>query len=79
MGVLLLAENIIGQLATDSTSKALAAVAELGPVTVLIAGTGADVRGLEPGRESHAEPVAVAAATQLVNGGNRRAQAMASR
>ena len=47
MGVLLLAENISGHLATDSTSKALAAVAELGPVTVLIAGTGADAAAAE--------------------------------
>jgi electron transfer flavoprotein alpha subunit len=47
MGVLLLAEVIMGQLATDSTAKALAAVKPLGDVTVLIAGTGGDAAAAE--------------------------------
>jgi electron transfer flavoprotein alpha subunit len=47
MAVLVLAESIMGALATDSTSKALAAVADLGPVTVLIAGMGGDAAAAE--------------------------------
>jgi electron transfer flavoprotein alpha subunit len=47
MGVLLLAEVIMGQLATDSTAKALAAVKPLGDVTVLIAGMGGDAAAAE--------------------------------
>ena len=47
MAVLLLAEVINGQLATDSTAKTLAAVKSLGEVTVLIAGTGGDAAATE--------------------------------
>ena len=47
MGVLLLAEVINGQLATDSTAKALSAVKSLGDVTVLIAGMGGDAAAAE--------------------------------
>jgi electron transfer flavoprotein alpha subunit len=42
MAVLLLAEVVGGQLATDQVAKALTAVAPLGPVTVLVAGQGGD-------------------------------------
>ena len=47
MAVLLLAEVINGELATDSTAKTLAAVKALGDVTVLIAGTGGDAAATE--------------------------------
>ncbi len=47
MAVLLLAEVINGALATDSTSKVLSAVASLGDVHVLIAGTGGDAAAAE--------------------------------
>ena len=47
MAVLLLAEVINGQLATDSTAKTLAAVKSLGDVTVLIAGMGGDAAAAE--------------------------------
>ena len=47
MAVLLLAEVINGDLATDSTAKTLAAVKSLGDVTVLIAGTGGDAAAAE--------------------------------
>jgi electron transfer flavoprotein alpha subunit len=47
MAVLLLAEVIEGKLATDSTAKTLAAVQGLGPVTVLVAGTGGDAAAAE--------------------------------
>ncbi|NJM81941.1 MAG: electron transfer flavoprotein subunit alpha/FixB family protein [Tabrizicola sp.] len=47
MAVLLLAEVIMGQLATDATGKALSAVKGLGPVTVLVAGTGGDAAAAE--------------------------------
>jgi electron transfer flavoprotein alpha subunit len=47
MAVLLLAEVIEGKLALDSTAKTLAAVQALGPVTVLIAGTGGDAAAAE--------------------------------
>ena len=47
MSVLLLGEVINGQLATDSTAKALAAIKSLGDVTVLIAGTGGDAAASE--------------------------------
>ena len=47
MAVLLLADVVNGQLATDSTGKALMAVKGLGPVTVLVAGTGGDAAAAE--------------------------------
>ncbi|MGB8814588.1 MAG: FAD-binding protein [Paracoccaceae bacterium] len=47
MAVLLLADVINGQLATDGVAKTLAAVKSLGPVTVLIAGTGGDAAAAE--------------------------------
>ena len=47
MAVLLLADVNGGQLATDSTAKALAAVAGLGEVHVLIAGQGGDAAAAE--------------------------------
>ena len=47
MAVLLLAEVVGGELATDSTAKTLAAVKALGDVTVLIAGTGGDAAAAE--------------------------------
>ena len=40
MAVLLLADVVEGRLATDQVAKALTAVKSLGPVTVLVAGTG---------------------------------------
>ena len=40
MAVLLLADVIDGQLATDQVAKTLTAVKSLGPVTVLVAGMG---------------------------------------
>jgi electron transfer flavoprotein alpha subunit len=42
MAVLLLADVVGGHLATDSVAKALTAVAPLGPVAVLVAGTGGE-------------------------------------
>jgi electron transfer flavoprotein alpha subunit len=42
MAVLLVAEVVGGQLATDAVAKALTAVAPLGPVTVLVAGQGGE-------------------------------------
>ncbi len=42
MAVLLLADVIDGQLATDQVAKTLTAVKSLGPVTVLVAGMGGD-------------------------------------
>ena len=47
MAVLLLAEIAGGQLALDATSKAVAAATALGPVTVLVAGTGGDAAAAE--------------------------------
>ncbi len=47
MAVLLLADIVDGQLATDSVAKALTAVKSLGPVTVLVAGTGGDAAAAE--------------------------------
>jgi len=47
MAVLLLADVNNGQLATDSVSKALSAVATLGDVHVLVAGPGADAAAAE--------------------------------
>ena len=47
MAVLLLAEVANGQLATDSVSKALSAVAPLGEVHVLVAGQGGDAAAAE--------------------------------
>ncbi len=47
MAVLLIAEVIEGQLATDATAKTLAAVAGLGDVHVLIAGMGGDAAAAE--------------------------------
>jgi electron transfer flavoprotein alpha subunit len=47
MAVLLLAEVIEGKLATDAVAKTLAAVQGLGPVTVLVAGTGGDAAAAE--------------------------------
>jgi electron transfer flavoprotein alpha subunit len=47
MAVLLLADVNEGQLATDQVAKALTAVKSLGPVTVLVAGTGGDAAATE--------------------------------
>jgi len=47
MAVLLLADVHDGQLATDQVAKALTAVGALGPVTVLVAGTGGDAAAAE--------------------------------
>ncbi len=47
MAVLLLADVVEGQLATDQVAKALTAVKSLGPVTVLVAGTGGDAAAAE--------------------------------
>ena len=47
MAVLLLADVNNGQLATDGVAKTLAAVKSLGPVTVLVAGTGGDAAAAE--------------------------------
>ncbi len=47
MSVLLLAEVINGQLATDLTAKTLAAIKPLGDVTVLVAGMGGDAAAAE--------------------------------
>jgi electron transfer flavoprotein alpha subunit len=47
MAVLLLADVNDGQLATDQVAKALTAVSALGPVTVLVAGTGGDAAAAE--------------------------------
>jgi electron transfer flavoprotein alpha subunit len=47
MAVLLLADVIEGQLATDQVAKALTAVKSLGPVTVLVAGMGGDAAAAE--------------------------------
>lgn len=47
MAVLLLAEVIEGQLATDHVAKTLTAVKALAPVTVLVAGTGGDAAAAE--------------------------------
>jgi electron transfer flavoprotein alpha subunit len=47
MAVLLLADVDDGQLATDQVAKTLTAVKSLGPVTVLVAGTGGDAAAAE--------------------------------
>jgi electron transfer flavoprotein alpha subunit len=47
MAVLLLADVVDGKLATDQVAKALTAVKSLGPVTVLVAGTGGDAAAAE--------------------------------
>ncbi len=47
MAVLLLADVIDGALATDQVAKTLTAVKSLGPVTVLVAGTGGDAAAAE--------------------------------
>ena len=47
MAVLLLADVVEGQLATDQVAKALTAVKSLGTVTVLVAGTGGDAAAAE--------------------------------
>jgi electron transfer flavoprotein alpha subunit len=47
MAVLLLADVVNGQLATDQVAKALTAVKSLGPVTVLVAGMGGDAAAAE--------------------------------
>ena len=47
MAVLLLADVVEGQLATDQVAKALTAVKSLGPVTVLVAGMGGDAAAAE--------------------------------
>ena len=41
MAVLLIAETLAGELATDATAKALSAAKQLGDVTVLVAGENA--------------------------------------
>ena len=47
MAVLLLADVVEGQLATDQVAKTLTAVKALGPVTVLVAGMGGDAAAAE--------------------------------
>ena len=47
MAVLLLADVVDGKLATDQVAKTLTAVKSLGPVTVLVAGTGGDAAAAE--------------------------------
>ncbi len=47
MAVLLLADVVDGQLATDQVAKTLTAVKSLGPVTVLVAGAGGDAAAAE--------------------------------
>ena len=47
MAVLLLADVNEGQLATDQVAKTLTAVKSLGPVTVLVAGSGGDAAAAE--------------------------------
>jgi electron transfer flavoprotein alpha subunit len=47
MAVLLLADVVEGALATDQVAKTLTAVKSLGPVTVLVAGTGGDAAAAE--------------------------------
>ncbi len=47
MAVLLLADVVMGQLATDQVAKTLTAVKALGPVTVLVAGMGGDAAAAE--------------------------------
>jgi electron transfer flavoprotein alpha subunit len=47
MAVLLLADVAEGKLATDQVAKTLTAVKSLGPVTVLVAGTGGDAAAAE--------------------------------
>jgi electron transfer flavoprotein alpha subunit len=47
MAVLLLADVVEGKLATDQVAKTLTAVKSLGPVTVLVAGTGGDSAAAE--------------------------------
>ncbi len=47
MAVLLLADVVMGQLATDQVAKTLTAVKSLGPVTVLVAGMGGDAAAAE--------------------------------
>lgn len=47
MAVLLLADVVEGKLATDQVAKTLTAVKVLGPVTVLVAGTGGDAAAAE--------------------------------
>jgi electron transfer flavoprotein alpha subunit len=47
MAVLLLADVVMGQLATDQVGKALTAIKGLGPVTVLVAGMGGDAAAAE--------------------------------
>jgi electron transfer flavoprotein alpha subunit len=47
MAVLLLADVVEGKLATDQVAKTLTAVKSLGPVTVLVAGTGGDAAAAE--------------------------------
>ena len=47
MAVLLLADVVDGKLATDQVAKTLTAVKSLGPVTVLVAGSGGDAAAAE--------------------------------
>jgi electron transfer flavoprotein alpha subunit len=47
MAVLLLADVVEGKLASDQVAKTLTAVKSLGPVTVLVAGTGGDAAAAE--------------------------------
>ena len=47
MAVLLLADIVDGQLATDQVAKTLTAVKSLGDVTILVAGTGGDAAAAE--------------------------------
>ena len=57
MAVLLLADVIDGALATDQVAKTLTAVKSLGPVTVLVAGTGGDAAAAEAATLSGVEHV----------------------
>ena len=61
MAVLLLADVVEGQLATDSVAKALTAVKSLGPVTVLVAGMGGDAAAAEAATLSGVSKVLFAA------------------
>jgi electron transfer flavoprotein alpha subunit len=75
MAVLLLAEVVAGQLATDGVAKALTAVAPLGPVTVLVAGQGAEAAAAEAAGLSGVVRVMVAADRAFEHG---MAEAMAA-
>ena len=70
MAVLLLADVVDGQLATDSVAKALSAVAALGEVHVLVAGEGADAAAATAAGLSGVSKVLVAGDAALSHGLN---------